>query len=212
MTSPNFDIVIDEVINVLSDIMQSGEEISDTLLNALADELEFLINKSRSKIGQPTGPPFQPPEGADLLWILAGGNPEAFISYLDTFPNEILNQISNNPSGLNRLIDYLQRNFPQGIPGSADGIKQAPLRSSNIYGFNYDPRSGKLRVRFQEGNIYEYDGVPPEVFKIFAHGAIPAKTTGKNKYGMWYQGKIPSLGAAFYQLIRLGGYPYRKIK
>ncbi len=151
------------------------------------------------------------PQGADLLWILSGGQQDAFVNYLRSFPSPELNSLLRNPTQLNQTIARLEREMPHGAPESADGIEHAPLQSSNIYGFRYDPKTGKLMVRFNSGSVYGYTGVSPAVFKIFQNGAVPAKTTGKNKWGQWWTGKIPSLGAAFHALIKLGGYPYQRL-
>jgi len=87
----------------------------------------------------------------------------------------------------------------------------SPMESSNIEGFNYDYNNKKLLVKFQGDGIYSYDGVQPFIFDTFRKGAVPAKTTGQNQYGKWWKGKVPSLGAAFYALIRNGGYSYNKL-
>lgn len=152
------------------------------------------------------------PTGSDLIWILAGGQPDAFVNYLRTFPDPALNALLQNPQQLTQVIEHLQRSMPPGELGNVNGIEQAPINSSNIYGFKYDPKNGKLLVRFQSGSIYGYDGVPAGIFKVFQQGAVPAKTNGQNKFGRWWQGKIPSLGAAFYNLIRQGNYPYQRLQ
>jgi len=83
--------------------------------------------------------------------------------------------------------------------------------SSNIYGFRYDPSTRRMLVRFNSGSIYKYENVPPGVFRIFQQGAVPAKTNGENKYGKWWVGKQPSAGAAFFEMIKKGGYPYQRM-
>lgn len=91
------------------------------------------------------------------------------------------------------------------------------MASSNIYGFNYDPKSQRLFVKFQgndgegQGPIYGYDGIPQVIFDLFQMGAIPARTDGQNKWGKWWKGKVPSAGAAFHTLIKEAGYPYQKV-
>jgi hypothetical protein len=95
-------------------------------------------------------------------------------------------------------------------------IEQA-MPSSNIYGFNYDYDDGKLLVKFQgndgvgQGPVYAYEGVQPYIFNLFKKGASIAKTTGKNKWGEWFKGKSPSIGAAMHAFIKNGGYPYQKL-
>lgn len=99
---------------------------------------------------------------------------------------------------------------------AAKDIEQA-MPSSNVEGFAYDDKNGKLLVRFlgkypnRNGPIYSYGGVPSEIFDLFRKGAIPARTTGKNKWGKWWKGKVPSIGAALYTLIKNRGYPYQRV-
>lgn len=89
--------------------------------------------------------------------------------------------------------------------------------SSNVHSFGYDPENKQLLVKFQgdypqeNGPIYAYEGVPPEIFALFQKGAVPARTDGQNKWGRWYKGKTPSLGASLYTLIRTQGYPYQRL-
>ena len=150
------------------------------------------------------------PAGAENLWVLAGGNPQAFQSYAQNFPNPAINKMAANPSALANTEAQLGQRIT--LPGgeAQGGIPKAPLNSSNVYGFNYDPSDGTLRVRFQGGGIYEYDSVPPSIFKAFQAGAIPARTNGQNQYGQWWIGKKPSLGASFFNLIR-DQYPYQRV-
>lgn len=151
------------------------------------------------------------PTGAGLLWHIAGGKPEVFTNYLKQVPDPALNSLLNSPPQLEQIIRRLQENQPQERNREIGGIPQAPLQSSNIWGFSYDPGSRKLSVRFQGDGVYEYTGVPPQIFNLFQQGAVPAKTTGQNQYGSWWQGKSPSLGAALYELIKSKGYPYQKV-
>lgn len=151
------------------------------------------------------------PDGATMLWQISGGNPQAFVSYLRTVPDPALNALITQPDILNNMIEYLERQFPPGEPAQQYGMQHADLQSSNVWGYKYDPRNKRLIVRFNDGSDYGYDNVPRAIFDIFRHGAVPAKTEGKNQWGTWWKGKMPSLGAAFYQMIRLGNYPYQKL-
>ncbi len=171
----------------------------------------------------PSLPPIQPPtppapplvpitDAQRLTWILAGSNIDAFVHYLDQIPDPELNALLRNPAQLDQVIRTLHETEPKGEPPSQDGIQRAGLQSSNIYGFQYDPQKKKLLVRFQGGPVYSYDGVPMNIYKIFQQGAVPAKTQGANRYGMWWRGKQPSLGATFYEMIRKGGYPYQRLR
>lgn len=91
------------------------------------------------------------------------------------------------------------------------------IPSSNIHSFAYNDKNGKLYVKFQgeypqeNGSVYEYSGVPINIFNMFRKGAIPARTDGKNKWGKWWKGKVPSMGASLYTLIKEQGFPYKKV-
>lgn len=155
----------------------------------------------------------QEADAATLLWILSGGDEDAFVNYISTFPDPDLGALLRDPQRLQQTITDLQNAFPGGIGAGEvkDGIPHQALQSSNIFGFQFDPKSNKLKVRFQGGGVYEYFGVPQQVFRIFQAGAVPAKTTGRNEFGRWWTGKLPSSGAAFHKLIKLGGYTFRKV-
>lgn len=151
------------------------------------------------------------PTSAGLLWHISGGNVNAFRDYMSQVPDPALNRLASSPVQMMQVIQRLQQNQPQERNREIDGIPQAPLQSSNIWGFQYDPRSRKLWVRFQGDGIYEYQGVDPKDFSVFKAGAVPAKTEGKNNFGFWYRGKNPSLGSAFYEMIRKKGYAFQKV-
>lgn len=203
----NEDALIDQMLGLFSQLVDSGETIPPEIIQGMSRILESRLGEMAAQ------PPSAPatPAGADLLWILSGGNRDAFINYLRTIPDPALNQLSLNPVHLNQVINELSRRVTMPHGEVEETIPKAELQSSNVYGFRYNPRDGKLFVRFNNGGIYEYEGVPAQIFKIFASGAIPAKTTGSNEWGQWWRGKIPSLGAAFYEMIREGGYPYQKV-
>jgi len=94
---------------------------------------------------------------------------------------------------------------------------QGSMPSSNVGAFGYDEERQRLLVRFlgdhpnKNGPIYGYDNVPKEIFDLFQKGAVPARTDGQNKWGKWWKGKHPSMGASLYTLIKNGGYPYQRL-
>jgi len=218
--------LLKELMQAIEQVAESGEELSDEFQGILAQTLGNLYSKiEEANTNEPTNvpppqdniPPSAPISGnisndAQLLWVLAGQQPNAFISYLRTFPTPGTSQLLNNPVQLNATIEQLQQMMPEGQPPVIDGIPHADLNSSNVWGANYDPRSGKMKVRFQGGSEYEYDGVPENIFKAFIKGNASAKTKGKNRYGQWWKGKNPSLGAALNQYIKAGGFNYRRIR
>lgn len=199
---------MDEIIDALIELLESGEEVPDAVLDEIVDFLEGEIQ------GEVEEEPIEPtiPSGAGELWILSGENPRVFIEYLQTFPDPALNALARNPTQLQQVISRLSEQITAPAGEVADGVAKAPLQSSNVYGFQYNPRDKQLKVRFNSGSVYKYQGVPPQIFKMFQGGAVPAKTNGRNQYGRWWEGKMPSLGAAFYQLIRQGGFPYARLK
>ncbi len=209
---------MNEFIALFQQILQQVQDNFDNLspdevaaANEFIQEALGFIQEESQRQATPEAVPTPP--GADLLWILSGGQPEAFVQYLTNFPNAALNALVRNPTQLTQLVERLNREMPRGEPAvSPEGVEHAPLQSSNIWGFRYNPKSGKLLVKFNSGSVYGYEGVPPFVFKIFASGAIPAKTNGQNSHGKWWKGKSPSLGASFFSLVKMGGYPYTKLK
>lgn len=94
---------------------------------------------------------------------------------------------------------------------------ESSMPSSNIHSFGYDPKNERLLVKFQgdypnqNGPVYGYDKVPKVIFDLFQKGAVPARTDGSNKWGRWWKGKVPSLGASMYALIKNGGYQYQRL-
>lgn len=205
---------VEQIKNALRQVMQLiasrgkpvSQEVKDLLRQVIrhAGERIAQLREAQATEAQPT------PAGADLLWILSGGNADAFSRYLSNVPDPVLNSIASNPERVQSLINQLSKKVTLPVGEVSEGIPKAELQSSNIFGFQYDPRRKLLRVKFQGDGIYEYGGVPPQIFKAFQAGAVPAKTTGSNEYGYWYRGKEPSLGAAFYELIR-DQFPYQKV-
>ncbi len=102
-------------------------------------------------------------------------------------------------------------------PGGGEPELNPAMPSSNVEGFAYDDKSGRLLVRFlgkhpnRNGPIYGYSGVPKQVFDMFRKGAVPARTDGQNKWGKWWKGKVPSMGASLYTLIKTQNYPYQRL-
>lgn len=209
-----------KLMMILSKSQQTGEDLSEEVMAQIIENLKFLQSKikeifeeekrrkaaERVDITQPAS------ADAQLLWVLSGGQEQAFISYLRNFPSAETQAILSNPQRLMQTIDYLNHTMPQGVQPVVNGIPHADLNSSNIWGALYDPRTSKLRVRFQGGSEYEYDGIPDNIWRAFIHGNAQAKTSGKNKYGRWWVGKNPSLGAALNQYVKAGKFNYRKLR
>jgi len=158
----SLEALLDELLNTIQEVLQSGEILTDELQQTLAQEIEFMF---------------------DRINELRSQNPVETLSP----------QVGKQPQ------------LTQGMP------------SSNVESFGYDDKTGRLLVRFlgeypnKEGPIYGYEGVPKQIFDLFQKGAVPARTDGKNKWGKWWKGKVPSLGASLYTLINKGGYPYKRL-
>lgn len=210
--------LLDELLAGIQEAIQSGENLSDEFQGMLAQELEATTSRMDELTreineGQSQQPPnnITPSNDAQLLWMLSGQQEQAFISYLREFPSNETQSLLANPTLLSQTIEQLTRMLPPGEQPVVDGIPHADLQSSNIWGSQYDPKTGKMKVRFQGGSEYEYDGVPSNIYKAFMKGNASAKTEGKNDYGQWWVGKNPSLGAAMNQYIKAGNFPYRKL-
>lgn len=210
---PNKKEAVIAFINVLKALDDNGElteEMKREALAVLSSAVDSLTQEPRTKSVS-----INDPEGAELLWTLAGGDPETFVKYLQTVPDDSLDDLKNDPEKLAATIDILSSIGPK-PPIEKEGVESSQLESSNIYGFKYDPKSRKLIVKFQgnkgygQGPIYEYSKVPKFIYDLFKDGAISAKTTGKNKWGRWWKHKNPSLGATHYSLIR-DTFPYKKV-
>lgn len=115
-------------------------------------------------------------------------------------------------------IRVIQESQSQEAPiEGAQSPLEPSMASSNIHSFGYDDKTGELRVKFNgkdqrdAGSVYSFTGIPSVIFDLFRKGAVPARTTGSNRWGKWWRGKVPSAGASFYSLIRTQGYPYKKV-
>ncbi len=150
------------------------------------------------------------PKGAEFLYLLAGGDPKAFAKYAKQVPDANINRIAANKTTLDNALNKLQGSI-QISKGEEAGIPQSGLQSSTVYGFKYSPKNKRLFVKFQGDGVYKYDNVPSTIAKLFMNGASMAKTQGSNKFGAWWKGKKPSLGAALNQHIKNLGFPYQKI-
>ncbi len=135
----------------------------------------------------------------------------------EELPDELQGQIAQTLELLYNRIESLRAVAPSSTSPQSPPLESS-MPSSNVEGFAYDDKNKKLYVRFlgkhpnPNGPVYSYDNVPPMIFELFRKGAVPARTDGKNKWGKWWKGKVPSMGASVYTLLRLGGFPYQRIE
>jgi|GEM_PF-2097206 len=217
---------VDQILDVVT---RRGDELSPQVKSELAlmlndlsaqiqaqKEVEEVAPLVEEAVEAPL--PAQPPSlgdedvGARVLWTIAGGNEEAFLNYLQTFPDPSLQALIRNPAQLESLIANLKQRYPQPAPAeTAEGLEEPQYQSSNVEGFKYDPRVRRLVVKFHGGSVYQYANVPPVFAQMFMTGNAECKTTGKNKYGSWWKFKRPSMGAALNEWIKKGGFSYQKV-
>jgi hypothetical protein len=70
-------------------------------------------------------------------------------------------------------------------------MERIPVSSSNLASVGYDPSSAVLEVEFNHGGIYQYNGVPEEIYQSLMSAG--------------------SHGTYFDQFIKKAGYPYNKV-
>jgi hypothetical protein len=209
---------MDEILDLLIRFMEEVGQNFDSLSEEEANEISEFLIETFSILQKPAPAPKVSsalPVGADLLWYLSGEEPETFTRYLQTYPGEGFQELANNPTQLASVIQRLQQAYPGIEPGQDNqGLNYTQFPSSNVEAMKYDPQTGKLLVKFHGENggpIYQYQGVPAQIFKLLEYGDAFAKTKGKNKWGEWWPMKNPSIGAALNQFIKKGGYPYQRL-
>jgi hypothetical protein len=70
-------------------------------------------------------------------------------------------------------------------------MERIPVSSSNLSSIGYDLRSAILEIEFHSGGVYQYSGVPEDIYQ-----------------GLMNAG---SHGQYFDQYVKKAGYPYTKI-
>jgi len=70
-------------------------------------------------------------------------------------------------------------------------MEMIPVNSSNVGSIGYDLESATLRIEYVKGGIYEYQGVPVDIYE----GLVNAG----------------SKGDYVNQIIKKGGYPFAKL-
>ena len=69
-------------------------------------------------------------------------------------------------------------------------MEREPVQSSAFRSVGYDPTTQTLELEFRDGRLYQFFGVPEEVYREFR--------------------EAPSLGGYFQRRIRMG-YPFSKV-
>jgi hypothetical protein len=120
----------------------------------------------------------------------------------------------------NRIQELRTQEQGQGAPippaPPTEHLTPGPFPSSSVNAFDYNDQTGELKVKFHgkdeadAGPTYAYSGVPRFIYDIFRRGAVPPRTSGRNRWHSWTKNRMPSLGAAMYHLIRTN-YPYQRV-
>lgn len=84
------------------------------------------------------------------------------------------------------------------------------IKSSNVKNIMYNDETSEMFIQFQDKSIYTYFNVPFQMFLDVSGGKATCITSGENKYGSWYVGKTPSVGAAVHEYLIKGGVSYKK--
>ena len=80
--------------------------------------------------------------------------------------------------------------------------------SSNVKKILYQDETSEMTIQFHSGNIYTYYEIDFALFQEVLNGAGICRTEGENRWGSWFVGKTPSVGAAVNQL--LDGVRYKR--
>ena len=110
----------------------------------------------------------------------------------------------------NDVIDNLSDQELHDIMKEFTKYKKKVDFSSNVKRLMYNSDNMELTVEFHNGEIYTYEDVMFSEFEDILIGNGICKTDGKNKYGEWYVGKSPSVGAALYEVLVEGSIPFRR--
>lgn len=84
------------------------------------------------------------------------------------------------------------------------------IPSSNVRRIVYNDESKEMVIQFQDKSIYTYFEVPFQIFLDVSGGKATCITTGENKFGRWFVGKNPSVGAAVWKYLRDSNIKYQK--
>lgn len=85
------------------------------------------------------------------------------------------------------------------------------IASSLIWRIRYNDQTEELDIWFNSGAQYRYFEVPYDIVERVVSGNGTVSTNGHNVWGRWFKGKNPSVGKAFIEYIKKGGYRYMKI-
>lgn len=82
--------------------------------------------------------------------------------------------------------------------------------SSNVDRIMYNDETSELVIKFHGGSTYTYYDVDFGQFTEIFQGAGICRTEGENRWGTWWVGKTPSVGAAVYEILVRSGVRYSR--
>ena len=106
-------------------------------------------------------------------------------------------------------IEWAQRKLQQIDTENFKKWRNTP-DSSNVAKIMYNDETRELVLQFNDKSIYTYINVDFNLFREIMDGNGVCRTEGKNKWGEWFIGKTPSVGAAVYERLVLSGITYKK--
>jgi hypothetical protein len=126
--------------------------------------------------------------------------------------NEVcrLLKIDYNKVSADEIVDMVKKEFKITYGNTRTRNNPDKLKSANVWKFKYDDKKMELVIQFQDGDIYTYTQVNEQLFKDVVGGNAAAITDGENKWGKWFVGKKPSVGASVHKNLVKAGVPYAK--
>lgn len=82
--------------------------------------------------------------------------------------------------------------------------------SSNVDRILFNDETSELVIKFNSGAYYTYYDIDFSEFVEIFNGVGICRTSGSNKWGTWYLGKTPSVGAAVYNILIRSGKKYSR--
>ena len=130
-------------------------------------------------------------------------------NHITKYLNWALNSVDDKEWKL-KFKDFEEKEGESTDPNAEVTMKKwrNTANSSNVDRIMYNDETFEMVVKFNDGAYYTYYDVEFDLFLNVMNGAAVCRTEGKNKWGEWYVGKTPSVGAAVNQLLE--GKSYRR--
>lgn len=87
---------------------------------------------------------------------------------------------------------------------------RANPQSSNVDKIMYNDDTRELVIKFNGGAYYTYYDIDFAQFNSIFMGEGICRTEGESKWGSWFVGKTPSVGAAVYEILVRSGARYSR--